>query len=190
MTTTLKAWTSRASDADVGTLLTTTEGLGVDRVWCFVEGPTRSDLVDLPKVADLAKLVSHAWHVRAFSAKCELLARRSDFDGDRPWLVRFIGPEEPLAKNPAWEAHDLKRGTEQALMLYGVAVEDGTFVEGEQFRDAFRYPHVGTDTPGARASLVAEVHACSKGLPIVRWKELRSTAYKRPLSTATAARTP
>ncbi|MCB9610310.1 MAG: hypothetical protein H6716_27225 [Polyangiaceae bacterium] len=187
---TLKAWSSRARDADLATLLKTREKLCADRAWCFVEGPTMSDFVDLSDVANLEELIQSAWHVRAFCEATELLARRSDFDGVQPWLVRVTGRTQPSSQGQDWKPHHLGAGKEQAMVLYGVADGGGAFVEGQQFRDAFRYPHVRSDNQGARASLIVEVHACCEGPPIVRWKSLRPLTEKLPPSAATAGRRP
>lgn len=160
------AWTRRATDAELVSFAEQLFPAAAD-VWCFVEGPRCSDFVGLEEVADRC---GDAWSVRVFGEDREIAARRRGFEDDSPWLVRVIGRVPP--PGDGWQGHPIDTGEKQVMILYGTADEEGRFIEGQQFRDAFRYPGV-LARPGDRAALVVHVHPCDEGAPIVRWVALR-----------------
>jgi hypothetical protein len=161
------AWSRKASDADLAALAKERFGAGSSS-WCFIEGPTCSDFV---AVEDVSVRCGDAWLVRVFGENGELAARRTSFDSESPWLVRIIAQEAPAGDE--WRRHELEAGTEQAMVLYGTVDEQGRFVEGQQFRQPFRYPGLPAQHEGDRATLVVQVHPCTAGGPVVRWVALR-----------------
>lgn len=163
-----KAYSRAATDSELAESL---EAFA-DRAscWCFVEGPTRSEFVEL---ASAGELVGDSWMVRAFGDNGELVARRQGFDGERPWLLRLVRREPP--KGEGWICHQIEQGEQQVLVLFGESDGTGGFVQGQQFRSPFHYPEVMC-SEGGRAVLVVERHPAGEGGSIVRWVALRPLA--------------
>lgn len=170
----MEAWTASLSDREVAEAMEhfLSEGRDAPR-WCFIEGPTVSEFATAPARATTA--LATLWLVRMFQPTRELAARRTGFDTERPWLVRWIdehGGPSNLNTSARWNRHALTPAGTQSVVLYGSAGSDMRFKEGTQFRDPFDYPSVDWRERD-EACLVVETCQVDSGPPIVRWREIR-----------------
>lgn len=178
--TALDAFTRNATDEElsalVGKLAARWAGApsGPGRVWCFMEGATRSGFLE--PMALNADLLAKVWLVRLFGAAGELAARRTGFDAERPWLLRVIATQ---VEGEGWAKHELEARAEISLALYGDGHADGTFREGMRFPDPFVYPSLDGSSSGG-VSLVIEEYRLGDGTSIARWVRLEGNQPRNP----------